>query len=89
MTYVAVRIEPTAPASATGVTQAGVFLGGTLGVPIFGLIIEASSYAAAWGATVVTMLLALVLVHVVGRRAGIPSGPDADGRPGRAALSVR
>lgn len=89
MTYVAVRIEPTAPASATGVTQTGVFLGGTLGVPLFGLIVEASSYAAAWGATVITMLLALMLVHVIGRRAGIPDGPDAAGGPERAALSVR
>lgn len=89
MTFVAVRIEPTAPASATGVTQAGVFLGGTLGVPIFGLIVEATSYAAAWGATVVTMLLALMLVHLVGRRAGILDSPGADDGAERAALSVR
>jgi predicted MFS family arabinose efflux permease len=68
LTYVAVRLDPAAPAAATGVTQTGVFLGATISVPLFGVIVEASSYRVAWFATIVTMLFALGLVHVVGRR---------------------
>jgi MFS family permease len=71
MTYVAVRLEPDAPAAATGITQAGVFLGATVGVPLFGVIVEASSYHVAWAATAATMVLALLIVHVVGRRSGL------------------
>jgi predicted MFS family arabinose efflux permease len=77
MTYVAVRVDPSSPASATGITQAGVFLGATIGVPLFGVIVEASSYTAAWGATVLTMLLALMLVQIVGRRSPLGRGPAA------------
>jgi MFS family permease len=71
MTYVAVRLEPEAPAAATGITQAGVFLGATVGVPLFGVIVEASSYHVAWAVTATTMVLALLLVHAVGRRTGV------------------
>jgi predicted MFS family arabinose efflux permease len=70
LTYVAVRLDPDAPAAATGITQAGVFLGATIGLPLFGVIVEATSYSVAWAATIVTMTLALVLVRIAGRRAG-------------------
>ncbi len=68
LTYVAVRTNPEAPAAATGITQAGVFLGATIGVPLFGILVETSSYTTAWVATSISLILALGIVAIVSRR---------------------
>jgi MFS family permease len=56
-----------APAAATGVTQAGVYLGGVLGPLLFGLVAERATYAAAWAAASAVALVAAGAI-VVGRR---------------------
>jgi predicted MFS family arabinose efflux permease len=68
LTYVAIRSNPGAPAAATGITQSGVFLGATLGVPLFGVLVESTSYQTAWIATAVSLVLGLFIVFRVGRR---------------------
>jgi MFS family permease len=62
-----VRHNANAPAAATGITQAGVYLGGVVGPPIFGAIAEASGYPHAWRAAAVAVL-ASALLHLVGGR---------------------
>jgi len=57
-----VRSHPEAPAAATGVTQTGVYAGGVLGPPAFGLIVETASYRAAWLAAAAALLLAAGLI---------------------------
>lgn len=47
-----------APAAATGVTQAGVYVGGSVGPLLFGVVAERASYVAAWSAASVVALLA-------------------------------
>jgi MFS family permease len=60
-----VRHNANAPAAATGITQAGIYLGGVVGPPIFGAAAQAWSYPVAWrGAAVV--LLASAVLHLVG-----------------------
>lgn len=58
---------PSAPAAATGVTQTGVYLGGSLGPLGFGLLVDHSGYSAAWWAVAICMIVAAVLVEI-GRR---------------------
>ena len=77
LTYVVVRANPHAPAAATGITQTGVFVGATIGVPLFGVIAQASSYGTAWVATALSALAAALIVAFVGRR--LPSGPVTEG----------
>lgn len=51
-----------APAAATGVTQTGVYVGGSLGPLAFGLVADGASYALAWSAASVVAILAAVCV---------------------------
>lgn len=62
--YAIVRRNPNAPAAATGIAQLGLFLGGVVGPLVFGAIVEAGSYAAAWlvGAGALGAAAALILV---------------------------
>lgn len=46
--YAITRLHPEAPAAATGVAQAGSFIGPVLGPPLFGVIATTWSYGAAW-----------------------------------------
>jgi cyanate permease len=46
--FAVVKRNPEAPAAATGLTQTGVYLGGTTGPLIFGVVAERISYQAAW-----------------------------------------
>ena len=78
LTYVVVRANPHAPAAATGITQTGVFVGATIGVPLFGVIAQASSYGTAWVATALSALTAALIVAFVGRR--LPRGSGTEGR---------
>jgi predicted MFS family arabinose efflux permease len=72
LNYAAIRAYPGSPAAATGVVQIGVYVGATLGVPLFGLIVEATSYPVAWGVTAIAaaasaglMLLARTMIKPV------------------------
>jgi MFS family permease len=62
-----VRHNANAPAAATGITQAGVYLGGVVGPPVFGALAEAFGYAQAWRAAA-GVVLASALLHLVGAR---------------------
>src|SRR5215207_1365521 len=48
LTLAVVRLNPTAPAAATGITQAGVYAGGAVGPLAFGSLVQATSYPTAW-----------------------------------------
>jgi MFS family permease len=59
---------PAEPALATGIAMTGMYLGGVIGPPLFGLVVEHQSYAWAWGmaagwalAAGVVMCLAMLL----------------------------
>ncbi len=52
-----VRAHPTAPGMASGVTQTGTYLGAVIGPVVFGAVVEAASYRAAWGLAAAFALL--------------------------------
>jgi MFS family permease len=61
--YAVVRQNRNAPAAATGITQAGVFLGGVVGPLAFGATVERLSYPAAWlGASAVAVLASVFML---------------------------
>jgi MFS family permease len=64
LTFAVVRLNPTAPAAATGITQAGVYAGGGLGPLAFGALVHTTSYPTAWLAAAGTMVLAGGLMAV-------------------------
>jgi cyanate permease len=68
LNYVVVRAYPGAPASATGVAQAGVYIGATIGVPLFGQLVEATTYSTAWLATALSGVIAVLIMSLVERR---------------------
>ena len=43
-----VRLNPSAPAAATGITQTGVYVGALTGPIAFGLVVDAWGYGMAW-----------------------------------------
>ena len=59
--------RPDAPAAATGVTQAGLYVGGMLGPLAFGAIAERVGFSAAWTAAAASLGVAAVMTFV-GRR---------------------
>lgn len=60
--FAVVERNPDGPAAATGVTQAGIFLGAVIGPSAFGTIVVTASYRLAWSALAVAGLMAAVLV---------------------------
>ena len=62
LNYAVVRLHPSAPAAATGLTQTGVFAGGALGPLLFGLLVAASGYAVAWTAAATAQVVGAGLV---------------------------
>ncbi|QBI21484.1 MFS transporter [Egibacter rhizosphaerae] len=66
-TFAVVRRYPQAPASASGISQTGLWVGGLVGPPVFGLLASELSYLTAWGAGAGCLLAAAVLL-LVGRR---------------------
>jgi MFS family permease len=58
--------SPDRVASATGITQAGIFLGGTTGPLVFALIVAGSGFAAAW-ATMAVLMAAAAAVALAGK----------------------
>lgn len=66
LNFAVVRLNPLAPASATSITQAGVYLGGCLGPLVFGFL-ASHSYPLAWLVGAGAMVTASVVL-VIGRR---------------------
>lgn len=65
--YAVVRIGRDAPATASGVVQAGAFAGGAVGPLLFGVVVDAGGYEVAWRSAAALFLAAAGLV-VVARR---------------------
>jgi MFS family permease len=65
--FAVVRIGRDAPATASGVVQAGAFAGGAAGPFVFGLVVEAVGYETAWRGAAVCFLLGAALVLVARR----------------------
>jgi MFS family permease len=59
-----VRLNPSAPAAATGITQTGVYVGALIGPVVFGLVVESAGYGAAWVVAAVSSVLAAAGVAV-------------------------
>ena len=81
--FAVARVNPAAPAMATGVVQTGIHIGAAVGPPVFGVIATRASFAAAW---LVASLVALAgsATMIIGRRAvlqGLASTGD-HGEPG-------
>jgi MFS family permease len=85
--FAVVKTNPNAPAAATGITQTGASGGAALGPLVFGLVVEAASYDAAWllcGAIALVALLAILAGRAMmlrdraGDRASGPRDPDAE-----------
>lgn len=64
-TFAVVKDNPDAPATATGITQVGKYLGAALGPPIFGTIADRVSFTTAWWFTAAAMLSAVALILYV------------------------
>lgn len=62
-----VHTHPRAPATATGLVQSGVFLGGVLGPMTFGYLAEGWSYTVAWNAGGLALLIAAAATYVAAR----------------------
>ena len=82
--FAVVKTNPNAPAAATGITQTGASAGAALGPLIFGLVVEAASYGAAWllcGAIALVALVAILAgrAMVLRDRAPGEAGPEGSG----------
>ncbi|MDZ7676500.1 MAG: MFS transporter [Acidimicrobiales bacterium] len=62
-----VRLNPSAPAAATGITQTGVYVGALSGPILFGFVVDAVGYELAWTCAAVSSFGAAVAM-VLGRR---------------------
>jgi len=60
--FAVVKTNPNAPAAATGITQTGASGGAALGPLVFGVVVEAASYEAAWLLCGAVALVALVTI---------------------------
>src|ERR687893_242976 len=60
--FAVVKTNPTAPAADTGITQTGASGGAALGPLVFGVVVEAASYEAAWLFCGAIALVALVAI---------------------------
>jgi MFS family permease len=67
MLYAVVRVGRDAPATASGIVQAGAFVGGAAGPLAFGYLVDLTSFPVAWRAASVLFLLAAGLVLVARR----------------------
>jgi predicted MFS family arabinose efflux permease len=52
------------PAAATGVTQAGIYVGAASGPAVFGVVSSAIGYSAAWAATAGVLLMAATVIWI-------------------------
>jgi MFS family permease len=75
-TLAIVRSNPSAPAAATGITQAGLYLGGVVGPTVFGLLARSAGYPAAWRVTACSAALGAVRIGLSALRSA-GRGPSA------------
>ena len=81
--FAIVRLHPSAPGAATGITQTGTYVGLVIGPLTFGALVDVASYEAAWLVTSAWALTAAACM-VVGRqllRAARRQSPLNSGRP--------
>ncbi len=67
LVFAVVRTNPNAPAYATGVTQAGLYVGGMSGPVLFALVSEHWPFAAGWSVGCALLLAACIAVLVGAR----------------------
>jgi predicted MFS family arabinose efflux permease len=67
LNFAVVRLEPSAPAAATSITQTGVYAGGAAGPLAFGTLVHATSYPTAWLSAAAIMVVSAGLM-LLGRR---------------------
>lgn len=67
LTFIVVQLKPAAPATATSVTQFGIYAGGFIGPIAFGTLAAGWSYSLAWLIAAITMLVASGLMLVAHR----------------------
>lgn len=67
-TYAVVQQNPDAPATASGITQTGKYLGTAVGAPVFGTIADNVSFTVAWWGTTTALLTAACLIVYVHNR---------------------
>jgi MFS family permease len=65
--FAVVQLYPASPGRATGIAQAGNFLGGASGPLAFGLLVNRSSYAWAWSAMALSLVVSALLVGAARR----------------------
>ncbi|MET8039574.1 MFS transporter [Micromonospora sp. NPDC005215] len=75
MNFAVVRLHPQSPATATSITQTGVYAGGCLGPLSLGSLAAHFGYSAMWTTAAVAMLLAAALM-LVGSRLLTAARPD-------------
>lgn len=80
--YAVVRVGRDSPGAASGVVQAGAFVGGAAGPALFGLVVGSVGFAAAWQMAAALFLLAALLV-LFARRLFIA---DLEARPPQSPL---
>lgn len=62
--FAVVRLNPSAPAAATSITQSGVYAGGCIGPLGFGTLVQLTSYSTAWLISGMLMGVAAGLMYV-------------------------
>ncbi len=67
MLYAVVRLGRDSPATASGLVQAGAFLGGATGPLAFGYLVDLTGYATAWRIAAALFVVAALLVSVARR----------------------
>ena len=65
--FAIVSRNPGAPALATGIAGTGLYAGGIVGPPLFGAVVEASGYPAAWLCVAASAACSSLLMNVGGR----------------------
>jgi MFS family permease len=85
-----VRVNPAAPAVATGITQTGTYVGAVLGPVVFGVVAERQSFRAAWLGAAATAIVAGATILGARRRVrSWRAGPTRDAGTGGARRSPR
>lgn len=65
--FAVVRVSRDAPAAASGVVQAGAFVGGAAGPVLFGTVVGSAGYRVAWCAAAVAFVLGSMLIMMARR----------------------
>ncbi len=78
--YAIVSRTPSAPALATGIAGTGLYTGGIVGPLMFGAVVEASGYPAAWLCVAASAACSSLLMHIGGRWLERADGAGAPSR---------